>query len=92
MGIYAKSSFLSMFQLQFIKVNAASAFSQLHSIVISKKMAEKVFKSKKGIGKKRRGGKTKEKGGRGERNESEEKGERKGDWSGPVTSCAEHYL
>ncbi len=51
MGIYADSSFLSMFQLQFIKGNAASAFSQLHSIVISKKMADKFFNSTNVLGK-----------------------------------------
>ncbi len=35
--------FLSMFQLRFLQGDAANAFSNLYSVVISKKMAEKFF-------------------------------------------------
>ncbi|MDQ6843039.1 MAG: FtsX-like permease family protein, partial [Bacteroidota bacterium] len=50
-GNYVDSGFLSMFQLQFIKGNAASAFSELHSLVISETMANKFFGSDDVIGK-----------------------------------------
>lgn len=40
-GNYVDSNLFSMLKLTFIKGNAASAFTQLHSVVISKKMAEK---------------------------------------------------
>lgn len=50
-GLFVDSSFLSMFQLEFIKGNAENSFSQLHSIVISEKMAEKFFKTTDVIGK-----------------------------------------
>ena len=43
--------FLSMFQLKFIKGNAANAFSQLHSVVITETMANKFFESIDVIGK-----------------------------------------
>ena len=42
-GNYVDSGFLSMFQLEFIKGNAANAFSQLHSLVITETMADKFF-------------------------------------------------
>lgn len=51
MGMYVDSSFLSMFQLTFIKGNASSAFSQLYSIVITEKMANKFFNSTDVLGK-----------------------------------------
>src|SRR6476620_11286785 len=44
-GLYADSSFLTMFQLRFIKGKAANAFSQLHSVVISQTMANKFFET-----------------------------------------------
>jgi putative ABC transport system permease protein len=50
-GNYVDAPFLLMFQLQFIKGNAASAFSQLYSIVISEKMADKFFGSTDVLGK-----------------------------------------
>ena len=42
-GMYVDAPFLSMLQLQFTKGTAANAFAQLHSIVISEKMARKFF-------------------------------------------------
>src|ERR1700689_3684997 len=42
-GNYVDSGFLSMFQLQFIKGNAATAFKQLYSLVITEKMANQFF-------------------------------------------------
>ena len=50
-GLFVDSSFLSMFQLEFIKGNAQNSFSQLHSIVISEKMADKFFNSSEVLGK-----------------------------------------
>ena len=50
-GNYVDSGFLSMFQLQFIKGNATSAFQQLYSLVISEKMAKKFFGTTDAIGK-----------------------------------------
>lgn len=50
-GLYVDSSFLTMFQLQFIKGKASNAFAQLHSVVISEKMAKKFFESTDVIGK-----------------------------------------
>lgn len=50
-GLYADSSFLKIFQLQFIKGKASNAFAQLHSVVISEKMARKFFESTDIIGK-----------------------------------------
>jgi predicted permease len=50
-GLYADSSFLTMFQLRFIKGKAANAFSQLHSVVISQTMANKFFETTDVIGK-----------------------------------------
>ena len=51
MGMYVDSSFLSMFQLTFIKGNTTTAFSQLYSIVITEKMANKFFSSTDVLGK-----------------------------------------
>jgi predicted permease len=50
-GNYVDSGFLSMFHLKFIRGNAATAFTQLNSLVISKKMADKFFGSDDAIGK-----------------------------------------
>ena len=50
-GLYVDSPFLKMFQLQFVKGNAAGAFSQLHSIIVSEKMANSFFGTTNVIGK-----------------------------------------
>ena len=50
-GNYVDSSFLKMFQLQFVEGNADNAFRQLYSLVISEKMAKKFFQSIDVIGK-----------------------------------------
>jgi predicted permease len=50
-GNYVDAAFLTMFQLQFIKGNAKDAFTQLHSLVISEKMAAKFFGTTDVIGK-----------------------------------------
>lgn len=50
-GNYVDSGFLTMFQLQFVKGNAASAFTQLYSIVVSEKMAKTFFNTTDVIGK-----------------------------------------
>lgn len=50
-GMYVDSSFLTMFQLQFEKGRAKNAFAQLHSLVISEKMAKKFFESTDVVGK-----------------------------------------
>ena len=50
-GMHVDSSFLSMFQLDFIKGNVENSLSQLHSIVISKTMANKFFNSTDILGK-----------------------------------------
>jgi putative ABC transport system permease protein len=42
-GLYVDPPFLTMFQLQFIQGNAKTAFAQLHSLVISETMANKLF-------------------------------------------------
>lgn len=44
-GLHVDSGFLTMFSVPFIKGNATGAFTQLHSVVISEKMAMKFFKS-----------------------------------------------
>ncbi len=44
-GKYAESSIFNLFTLPFVQGNASSAFSQLHSIVITKKTAVKFFGS-----------------------------------------------
>jgi hypothetical protein len=50
-GNYVDSNLFSMLQLSFIRGKAADAFTQLHSVVISKKMADKFFGSTDVIGK-----------------------------------------
>ncbi len=50
-GNYVDSSFLKMFELQFIHGNPITAFSQLNSLVISEKMANKFFNSTNVLGK-----------------------------------------
>jgi len=50
-GRYVDSGFLSMFQLQFIRGNAASAFNQMNTLVVSEKMANHFFSSTDIIGK-----------------------------------------
>ncbi|HET7361465.1 MAG TPA: ABC transporter permease [Salinimicrobium sp.] len=50
-GNYVDPEFLSMFQLEFIKGDPATAFSQLHSIIISKEMANRFFGSTDVVGK-----------------------------------------
>jgi predicted permease len=50
-GMYVDSSFLKMFQLDFVKGNAGTAFQQLHSLVITEKMAHKFFGNDNAIGK-----------------------------------------
>lgn len=42
-GIYADAAFLTMFNYQFIQGNAATAFSQLYSLVVTESMAKKYF-------------------------------------------------
>jgi len=48
-GYYADSSVFSMFTIQFVQGNKEQAFKQLHSIVISEKMAKKFFGDSKEI-------------------------------------------
>src|SRR4030095_6682313 len=43
-GNYVDKEFLSMFELKFIKGNAANAFTQLYSIVVTETMAKKFFR------------------------------------------------
>ena len=50
-GNYVDPAFLSMFQLQFVKGNAATAFSQLYSLVVTETMAQKFFGNTNVIGK-----------------------------------------
>lgn len=50
-GNYVDSNLFSMLQLSFISGKASDAFTQLHSVVISKKMADKFFGSTDIIGK-----------------------------------------
>lgn len=50
-GMYVDSSFLTMFQLRFVKGKAKNVFAQLHSMVISEKMAKKFFESTDVVGK-----------------------------------------
>lgn len=49
--IYADSSLFKMFTFRFIKGNPAAVFSELQSVVITKKMADKYFASEDPIGK-----------------------------------------
>jgi predicted permease len=48
-GYYADSSVFSMFTLQFLQGKKETAFQQLHSLVISEKMAKKFFDDQKDI-------------------------------------------
>ncbi|MBY0480301.1 MAG: ABC transporter permease [Chitinophagaceae bacterium] len=50
-GLYVDSGFLTMFSVPFTKGNAANTFTQVHTVVISEKMAKKFFKSTDIIGK-----------------------------------------
>jgi len=50
-GNFVDSGFLSMFQLQFVRGNAQTAFTQLYSVVISEKMANAFFNSTDVVGK-----------------------------------------
>jgi predicted permease len=50
-GNYVDSSFLKMLQLEFLKGNPSTAFSQLNSLVISEKMALKFFSTTDVLGK-----------------------------------------
>jgi putative ABC transport system permease protein len=50
-GLFVDSSFLTMFQIEFVQGNAKAAFSQLHSLVISETMANKFFSSTNVVGK-----------------------------------------
>ncbi|MEO8763305.1 MAG: ABC transporter permease [Ginsengibacter sp.] len=50
-GLFVDQAFLSMFELRFIKGNAASAFSTLYSVVISETMAKKFFGTNEVVGK-----------------------------------------
>ena len=50
-GMYVDPSFLTMFQLQFIKGSATNAFNQLHSLVLSETMAKNFFNTTDIIGK-----------------------------------------
>jgi len=42
-GRYAEASIFSMFTLPFVQGNAATAFAQVHSVVITQKMVKKLF-------------------------------------------------
>jgi len=50
-GNYVDPAFLSMFQLQFIKGTATTAFSELYSLVVTEKMADKFFGTTDVVGK-----------------------------------------
>ncbi len=50
-GNYVDSSFFSMFQFHFINGNAANAFKQIYSVVVTEKMAKNFFNSTDVIGK-----------------------------------------
>jgi predicted permease len=50
-GRYVDAAFLNMFSIPFIKGNAATAFTQLHSVVVSEEMARKFYGSTDIIGK-----------------------------------------
>ncbi|MDQ2721100.1 MAG: ABC transporter permease, partial [Bacteroidota bacterium] len=53
-GLYVDAPFLTMFQLQFVQGNAQHAFDQLHSLVVSEKMAINFFHTTNVVGKKLR--------------------------------------
>ena len=48
-GKYMEASVFSMFTLPFVQGNAASAFSQVHSLVITEKTAKKFFGDDKNV-------------------------------------------
>lgn len=48
-GLYVDSSFFSMFSLQFVQGDSVRPFGQLHSVVISEKMARQFFGDSKDI-------------------------------------------
>ena len=48
-GKYAEPSLFSMFTLPFVQGNAASAFKELYSIVITEKTAKKFFGNEKNV-------------------------------------------
>jgi len=48
-GFYADSNLFNMFTVPFVQGKAANAFAQLHSVVISEKMAKKFFGDDKSI-------------------------------------------
>lgn len=50
-GLYADSSFMPMFNLEFVRGNAANAFSQLHSLVLTESTAKKIFNGIDVVGK-----------------------------------------
>ncbi|NWJ49919.1 MAG: ABC transporter permease [Bacteroidetes bacterium] len=50
-GRYVDAEFLKMFSIPFIKGNAATAFTQLHSVVVSEEMGKKFYGSTDIIGK-----------------------------------------
>ena len=49
-GFYADASFLTIFNYEFIQGNAASAFSQLYSLVVTASMAKKYFNTTDVVG------------------------------------------
>jgi predicted permease len=50
-GRYVDAEFLNMFSIPFLKGNAATAFTQLHSVVISEEMAKRFYGTTDIIGK-----------------------------------------
>lgn len=50
-GFYVDSTFLKMFQLKFIEGNAATAFRDLRSLVVTKEFSEKLFGGDHAVGK-----------------------------------------
>lgn len=50
-GMYVDSIFLTMFNMAFVNGTAATAFSQLHSLVITESMAKKIFNTTDVVGK-----------------------------------------
>jgi putative ABC transport system permease protein len=48
-GRYAEASLFSMFTLPFVQGNASSAFSQVHSLVVTEKTAKKFFGNDKNV-------------------------------------------
>lgn len=48
-GNYIDPSFLDMFKLKFLKGSASTAFNQMYSVVLTQKLANKIFGSTEGI-------------------------------------------